>query len=92
VITYRDSCGSLRGMIAHQSAGETPCGWCVQAETTARLTAEAVTRRPERPDLLEPVTAEQATANAAMLAAEVEAYERARGATNVVPYRRRRAA
>jgi hypothetical protein len=92
VIIYRDSCGTLRGMIAHQSAGEDPCGWCVQAETSARLAAEAVTRRPSRPDLLEPVTSDQAAANRAVLAAEIEAYERGHGATNVVPYRHRRSA
>jgi len=89
---YRDCCGSLRGMIAHQSAGEKPCGWCVQAETAARLAAEAVTWRPARADSFEPVTADQATVNRAVLAAEIEASERGHGATNVVPYRHRRVA
>jgi hypothetical protein len=73
---YRDSCGTLRGRIDHQSAGEDPCGWCVQAEATARLASEAVTRRPVRFDALEPVSEERARANAAALDAEVEAYER----------------
>ena len=81
---YRDVCGSLRGMIAHQSAGEEPCGWCVQAETAARLAAEAVTWKPSRPDSLEPVSSEQAAVNRAVLAAEAEEFERGHGATNVV--------
>ena len=90
--TYRDCCGTLRGMIAHQSAAEQPCGWCAQAETAARLAAEAVTWRPDRAWFSEPVSAEQATENRAVLAAEAEAFERGHGATNVVPYRRRSAA
>jgi len=90
--TYRQSCGSLAGMIAHQSAGERPCGWCVQAETAARLAAEAITWRPAPAGRFEPVSQEQARENAAVLKAEVEAYERSRGATNVVPYRPRSAA
>ena len=90
--TYRDCCGSLAGMIAHQSAGEKPCGWCVQAETAARLAAEAVTWHPEPAGRLEPVSSEQATVNRAVLAAEIEEHERGHGATNVVPYRRRGAA
>lgn len=84
--TYRDCCGTLRGMIAHQAAGERPCGWCVQAETAARLSAEAVTWRPSPAGAFEPVSAGRAAVNAAVLAAEVEAFERGHGAANVVPY------
>ena len=73
---YRDCCGSLAGMIAHQSAGEKPCGWCAQAETAARLAAEAITWRPVPAGALEPVSSDQATVNRAVLAAEVEAYDR----------------
>lgn len=87
--TYRDCCGTLRGMIAHQSVGEDPCGWCAQAETAARLAAEAVTWRPVPAGAFEPVSSDQATVNRAILAAEVEKFERGHGATNVVPYRRR---
>lgn len=72
---YRDTCGSLRGMIAHQSAGERPCGWCVQAETAARLAAEAITWRPSPVGALEPVSLDRAVENAAILAAEVDEYE-----------------
>jgi hypothetical protein len=90
--TYRDVCGSLRGMIAHQSAGEDPCGWCAQAETAARLAAEAVTWKPARADALGPVTSEQAAVNRAILAAEAEEFERGHGAANVVRYRPRSAA
>jgi hypothetical protein len=90
--TYRDVCGSLRGMIAHQGTGEDPCGWCLQAETAARLGAEAVTWKAPRPDSLEPVSSEQATANRAVLAAEVEEFERGHGAANVVRHLPKRAA
>jgi hypothetical protein len=70
-------------MIAHQTAGESPCGWCRQAEIAARLTAEAVTWRPTSPaavipfgvNALEPVSAEQAAVNAAILAAELDVIE-----------------
>jgi hypothetical protein len=92
VTTYRDVCGTLRGMIAHQSADEDPCGWCAQAETAARLGAEAVTWKPVRPSALEPVSSEQAAVNAAILAAEVEEFERGHGATNVVRQLPRRVA
>jgi len=90
--TFRDCCGSLAGMIAHQTAGEKPCGWCVQAEVSARLAAEAVTWRPVPAGALEPVSSEQATVNRAVLAAEVEEFERGHGAANVVRYRPRSAA
>ena len=99
--TYRDCCGTLRGMIAHQAAGEAPCGWCRQAENTARLAAEGITWRPTpastviphaaTEDRLEPVTAAQAAVNAAVLAAELETFEDS-GPSNVVHYRRRGAA
>lgn len=90
--TYRDACGTLRGMIAHQSAGEEACGWCAHAEAAARLSAEAGPSRALRSGLLEPVSAAQAALNARVLAAEVEEFERGRGAANVVPYRGRRPA
>ena len=44
--TFRETCGTLRGMLAHQAAGEAPCGWCAQAEQVARLTAEALRPTP----------------------------------------------
>ena len=75
--TYRDTCGSLRGMIAHQSAGENPCGWCVTAEAAARLSAEAITWRPPPVGRLEPVSREQAAINAAVLDDEAKAWEQA---------------
>lgn len=75
--TYRDSCGTLPGLIDHQSAAEKPCGWCAAAEASARLAAEAITWRPAPADALsEPVGDVQARLNAAVLAIEVEAYER----------------
>ena len=86
---YRDVCGTLRGMVAHQAAAEEPCGWCAHAETAARLSAESVTWHAPRPDPLKPVSPERAAVNRAVLAAEVEEFERGHGATNVVPYRRK---
>jgi hypothetical protein len=78
---YRESCGTLRGMIAHQSAGEQPCGWCAQAETAARLASEAITWRPSPvAAIAEPVSDVQARINAAVLGSEVEAFEREHGA------------
>jgi hypothetical protein len=66
-------------MIAHQAAGERPCGWCAAAETAARLSAEAVTFRPPAGSL-EPVSEVQGRVNADLLEREVAAYERDRGA------------
>lgn len=75
--TYRDSCGSLRGMIDHQSAGEEACGWCISAEASARLSAESITWHPSPGGMiLEPVSETQAQLNRAVLDTEVEAYER----------------
>jgi hypothetical protein len=89
--TYRGSCGSLPGLVAHQSAGEKPCGWCAQAGASARLAAEAITWRPSPVAApFEPVTAIQARINAVTLLAEVEAYERARHGGRVVGFQSRR--
>lgn len=74
--TFREVCGTLRGMLAHQAAGESPCGWCAQAERAAHFAAEA--RRPVPPALVGgflPVTAEEASVNRAVLEAEVAAFE-----------------
>lgn len=86
--TYRDCCGSLRGMVAHQSAGEEPCGWCRGAEAVARIGAEAIPSGMPAVNSLEPVSPERAAVNARVLAAEVEEFERGHGARNVVPLRR----
>ena len=80
-MSYRESCGTARGALAHQTAGEPLCGWCLEAETAARLRAEAVPRRPApapgtREECLAPVTPAQAAVNRAVLAAETEAWER----------------
>lgn len=80
-MTHTEACGTPRGALAHQSAGEPPCGWCAEAEAAARLRAEGTPRRPSpAPGTaaahLAPVTAVQAAVNRAVLAREVEAYER----------------
>jgi hypothetical protein len=83
MITYRESCGGLRGMLAHQAAGEIPCGWCFQAEQVARLTAEAMRPGPRETGGRRvtgggflPVSEEETSARRAVLMAEVEAFER----------------
>lgn len=81
-MNYRETCGTARGALAHQTAGEPLCGWCLEAEAMARARAESVPRRPSpapstAPGYLAPVTAAQAAANYALLGAEVEAFERA---------------
>jgi hypothetical protein len=78
MITYRDCCGTLRGMIAHQTAGEAPCGWCVQAEAVARLATEGFHRYPDSPGqaaAVPSVTASQAKANRKLLAEELDIFE-----------------
>jgi len=82
----RETCGTLRGALAHQAAGEPWCGWCTHAERLARLAAEAIPGRPPAPravprpavavhaDAPAPVTAEEAAANAALLDAETASF------------------
>lgn len=73
----RASCGTLAGALAHAEAGERQCGWCAQGEAVARLEAERVPRRqPAADPVFRPLTAAQAERNAAVLAAEAQAYER----------------
>jgi hypothetical protein len=79
----RPGCGTLQGALAHASAGEAQCGWCARGEALARLEAEAVPRPPAAGEPPGPVSAAQAAANAAVLAAEAEAHER--GPLRVLP-------
>jgi hypothetical protein len=76
-VTYRESCGTARGAMAHQGAGERLCGWCAEAEAAARLRAEAYPSRPQAPgaELLAPVTARQASINRAALDKALEGVE-----------------
>jgi hypothetical protein len=71
----RPGCGTLAGMLAHQSAGEPACGTCTLADAKARIEAEGIPSRPSPPGWLPPVTAEQAALNAAVLDAEVAIYD-----------------
>lgn len=78
---YSESCGTPRGALAHQQAGESLCGWCLEAEAAARLRAEGIPQRPSAAPgttaaYMAPVSAVQAAVNRAILSAEVEAYER----------------
>lgn len=77
-MSYREICGSLKGALAHQAAGEELCGWCAQAERTAFLAAEA--SRPQLPEPVGgflPVTELEASVHRAVLEAEVKAFEQA---------------
>lgn len=69
--TYRTSCGTVCGAVAHQQAGEDLCGFCLLADRVAA--AVAAQAYPAR--IWTPVTPEQAARNAAVLDAEVAAYE-----------------
>lgn len=75
----RPECGTVQGLLAHQHAREYPCGWCVHAESVARLTAEKHAPLPMAPSraLLLPVTGDQAQANLALLERELDAFEKA---------------
>lgn len=75
--TFRETCGTLRGMLAHQAAGEAPCGWCAQAERAAALAAEAARPQPAGPSgRFLPVTATEAEEHRRVLEAAVAAHER----------------
>lgn len=71
----RETCGTRAGLMAHQSAGERPCGWCDYAQQARRIAAEGIPSRPTPPGWLPPVSAEQAAHNAALLHSEVIAAE-----------------
>jgi hypothetical protein len=71
----REACGTKRGALAHEAQGEPLCGWCAHAEQVRRLSAERVARLPAAAGFYQPVTAAEARQNAALLDAEVHAYE-----------------
>ena len=70
-MSYRDSCGTVKGAAAHQQQGEDLCGFCLLADRVAA--AVAAQAYPAR--IWPPVTREQAARNAAVLDAEVRAWE-----------------
>jgi hypothetical protein len=72
----RPSCGTLAGLLAHQAAGERPCGTCVYEDAVRRFAAEGLPCRPTPVGWLAPVTRAQAAENAALLLAEVEEFDR----------------
>jgi hypothetical protein len=72
----RESCGTPAGLLAHQSAGEKPCGTCALEDAVRRIAAEGVPSRPTAAGWLAPVARAQAAANAAVLLAEVEEFDR----------------
>lgn len=75
-MTYRESCGSVRGVLDHQAARERLCGFCAQAEAVARAAAEGVPERPPpRPDGLAPVTARQQSVHRNVLLAALDGFE-----------------
>jgi hypothetical protein len=74
-MTFRETCGTLGGAVAHQAAGEPLCGACTYADQLLRISAEGIPSRPKPPGWLAPVTPDQAVINAAVLEAELEALE-----------------
>lgn len=73
--TIRETCGTLAGLLAHQAAGESPCGDCAHASHARRVAAEGVPSRPPG-SLLAPVTEAEASEHRAVLSAETLAWER----------------
>lgn len=69
-MTFRESCGTVPGAVAHQEAGESLCGWCAMGERVALLAAGLAS-----PGFYPPVTPQQAEMNRALLASELRAYE-----------------
>jgi hypothetical protein len=65
----RDTCGTVRGAIAHQQAGEPQCGFCLHAELVARISAEGLAPPPASPNAVGAVMRRR------QLAAEVRAFE-----------------
>jgi hypothetical protein len=74
-VTYRTECGSVKGAVSHQRAGEDLCGFCTLAERVAF----AVAAQSLPGHVWVPVTPEQAERNAALLEAELVAYHEAHG-------------
>lgn len=74
----RESCGTLAGLLAHQAAGEKPCGTCALEDAVRRITAEGVPTRPTPAGWLAPVTREQAALNRAELEGELDRIEETR--------------
>ena len=63
----REGCGTYLGLRLHQAAGEQPCSLCLREEAYRRVEAEGIPFRLPRPDVLAPVTADQARVNRAVL-------------------------
>jgi hypothetical protein len=64
----REGCGTYLGLRLHQAAGEQPCSECLRNEAYRRVEHEGIPFRLPRPDVLAPVTAEQAARNLDVLA------------------------
>lgn len=77
--TVRESCGTIRGVLAHQAAAEDWCGWCRYAERVASLAAERFATAPAPDGFLPPVTAGDAEAHRLVLEAAVADFESKHG-------------
>lgn len=74
----RETCGTVRGAIAHAAVKEPLCGWCLQAERVARIAAELITVPDRRPVLVfDPVTPEEAAEHCEELLRELDVFEAA---------------
>lgn len=74
----RETCGSVSGLLAHQAAGEKPCGTCAYADQVRRISAEGIPARPSSPHCA-PVTPQDAAQHRADLLAEVVSWDREQG-------------
>lgn len=69
-MTWRESCGTVRGALDHQAAAEALCGFCTRAEAVARISAEGIPERPPALDAgLRPVTERQQSVHRSVLLA-----------------------
>lgn len=60
---YREGCGTHRGLLLHQAAGESPCPECLRGEAVRRVEHEGIPVRPSPVPDLPPVSPEQAARN-----------------------------
>jgi hypothetical protein len=63
----REGCGTYMGLRLHQANGEPPCSECLRNEAYRRVEHEGIPFRLPRPDVLAPVSADQARVNRAVL-------------------------
>lgn len=74
--TYREGCGTVRGLRLHQAAGERPCSECARGEALRLLELERIPTRPPRDAFgFPPITPAQAAAHRRVLADAIGALD-----------------